>query len=384
VRRAPNNDNREVSNAGVTTTPSSYYQRIFPLLFIIFILTTSFMFFCGGCIRDEIKGEFQPQEKIIDQASPKVLAFFENGWDSPLHGSSLPSLQKNFPQIDQMSPFWFTVNMDGTIEDNHNQEAMDFAREKNIPVMALFNNEKNVVPSNDTMLTDEALREKSLEGILKAVDKYDYDGVNIDFEIIPPESRDHFTSYIQELSRELQERDVLLDVSVFPRVEVAEDMHGVYDYAALAELVDRVVLMTYNEHYPASNPGPIASKNWVRKNIEDALNHIPAEQLLLGIAVYGYDWPGKAGSPETVEYIPMTEAEERAERKDVEVKWDDQARSPYYSYREKGMERQVWFENAESIEPKLPLVDEYDLSGIAIWRIGFEDGRVWEVIDSYF
>ena len=45
-------------------------------------------------------------------------------------------------------------------------------------------------------------------------------------------------------------------------------------------------------HYPASNPGPIASAGWVKDNIEDALLDVDAKKILLGIATYGYDWPG--------------------------------------------------------------------------------------------
>lgn len=324
----------------------------------------------GGCIRQELFG-----------SRPFVLAFFENGWGSPLHVSSMPSLRENAGLIDNVSPFWFTVNMDGSIEDNHNQEAMDFARENDIPVIALFNNEKDVVPGNDRMLQDPKVREKSIAGIVEIVDKYDYDGINIDFEILPPENRDQMTGYMRELADRLTPENKLIDVSVFPRVGVAEDMHEVYDYSALADICDRIIIMTYNEHYPASDPGPVASLGWVEDNIKDALRDVPPEKLVLGIAVYGYDWPGaRRGTPETVEYIPMTEAEERAERNGVDIEWDDELQSPYYTYYDNGTEREVWFENAESISPQLDLVHEYNLPGIAIWRIGFEDEAVWETI----
>ncbi len=339
---------------------------IFVVLFILFLGSLA-----GGCVRDEIFG-----------ARPFVLAFFENGWGSPLHGSSMPSLRENEEKIDIVSPFWFTVKMDGSIEDNHNQEAMDFSRDNNIPVIALFNNEKDVIPGNDGMLQNSDAWDKSIAEIIEIVDEYDYDGINIDFEIMPPESRDLFTEYVRELTEALNPKGKEVDVSVFPRVGVAEDMHHVYDFSALGEICDRFVLMTYNEHYPASDPGPIASTGWVKDNIEDALREVPLEKLVLGIAVYGYDWPGaQGGSPETVEYIPMTEAKERAGRNDVEIEWDEELQSPFYKYYEDGTEREVWFENAESISHKLDLVKEFNLPGIAIWRIGFEDESVWEALN---
>ena len=349
-------------------------MKKYMVFWVISLMCSVFLsiLFAGGC----------GGEGDITRTRPFVMVFFENGW-SEMHGSSLPSLQENQEIIDTVSPFWFTVNMDGSIEDNHNREAMNFARENNIPVIALFNNEKDVVSGNDAMLQDPEVKEKSLEAILEMVEKYDYDGINIDFEIMPPESRDLMTDYIRELAEAPEMEGKKLDVSVFPRQGVDEEMHGVYDFSALGEVADRIVLMTYNEHYPASNPGPIASLDWVEQNIQDALQDVPREKLILGIAVYGYDWPGaKAGSPETVEYIPMTEAVERAERKDAEIDWDDEARSPFYRYKDNGLQREVWFENARAIEPKLDLALEYDLPGIAIWRIGFEDEEVWNAIES--
>jgi spore germination protein YaaH len=52
-----------------------------------------------------------------------------------------------------------------------------------------------------------------------------------------------------------------------------------------------------------------------------------------------------------------------------------------YSSREEGR-REVWFATSSGLDAKLRLVQELDLAGIAIWRLGGEDPRNWEVIRS--
>jgi len=349
------------------------YRTLY-LAIAFFLLAVSLSGCTGGCAG---------QSKPLNPAGGKmaVIAFYENGWGSPLQPSSLPSFQAHVQSIDIVAPFWFTVNMDGTVEDKHNQEAMDFARANNIPVFALFNNKKDVVPGNAAMLTDADARAKSIAEIVSLVNKYGYDGINIDFEVMPAKEREKLTAYVKELADQMKQQNRRIAVSVIPRVGTTEDINGVYDYAALADIADQFVLMAYNEHYPASAPGPVASTKWVEDNITDALNDVPREKLYLGVAVYGYDWPGaRAGTAETVDYIPMTEAAERAGRQGVEISWEEQAQVPFYKYEKDGMTREVWYENDKSLRAKLDLAKKYNLPGIAVWRIGFEDEAAWQVI----
>jgi spore germination protein YaaH len=44
--------------------------------------------------------------------------------------------------------------------------------------------------------------------------------------------------------------------------------------------------------------------------------------------------------------------------------------------------RTVWFATSRSLEAKLGLVQQLDLAGIAIWRLGGEDPQNWQVIRS--
>ena len=72
-----------------------------------------------------------------------------------------------------------------------------------------------------------------------------------------------------------------------------------------------------------------------------------------------------------------------AQSQQANILWDDSSQAPYFQYRDTGNRgHEVWFENAFSLGNKLDLVDEYDLKGIAIWRLGMEDPGVWDVLKN--
>jgi len=49
--------------------------------------------------------------------------------------------------------------------------------------------------------------------------------------------------------------------------------------------------MNYDQHWPTSGPGPIASQEWFIDNLHELLKVIPPQKMIVGIANYGYDWP---------------------------------------------------------------------------------------------
>jgi spore germination protein len=68
-----------------------------------------------------------------------------------------------------------------------------------------------------------------------------------------------------------------------------------YDLPALAAQVSRVILMAYDEHGPWENrPGPVGALSWQRQGLRAVLRSVPAAELDLGVAGYGYAWRAHA------------------------------------------------------------------------------------------
>ncbi len=231
------------------------------------------------------------------------------------------------------------------------------------------------------MLTDTKIRKKAIDNIIGLIQQNNYDGVNIDFELIPAWSKDAYTAFIRELGQKLHARGKLLVISVFPKVGVPHDIMGAYDYKALAPHIDRMVIMTYDNHWSGGPAGPVAPLNWVEENILYALREVPAEKIILGIANYGYDWPVNNGKNGQGQDIAAKKAIDLAKRKGATVQWDSEAKVPYFYYSDSNKKlRTVWFENSYSLDFKLRLVNKYNLKGIGIWRLGNEEDRFWDIV----
>ena len=114
----------------------------------------------------------------------------------------------------------------------------------------------------------------------------------------------------------------------------------------------------------------VAPLNQVRRVVEYALTQIPAEKIDLGIPNYGYDWPlpyvkgtTKAATINNVQAVRI------AVENGAEIRFDDVAESPYFTYMENGVEHEVWFEDVRSLLAKFELIKEYGLRGCGYWQI---------------
>jgi spore germination protein len=144
--------------------------------------------------------------------------------------------------------------------------------------------------------------------------------------------------------------------------------------------------MTYEWGYTYGPPLAVAPIEPVKRVIEYALTEIPAEKILMGIPNYGYDWtlPYVQGESRA-ESISNVEAVELARRYGAEILFDEEAKAPYFNYTdENGREHQVWFEDAESIDAKLRLINQYGLKGAGYWNLMRPFPENWAVLNNLY
>lgn len=352
----------------------------------ISILLIAILLFSAGCTK---KPDNQPQgvssksesaEQERSTCNSVLCCFYTNG-SGP--SSSYSSLEKQWPSIQEISPLWYYVWGDGTIEEEIDQKALELAREKNIkviPLVALAYNRSSVV------LTEPSASQIAVQNIIRIIRENNYDGINIDIEIFKSSDRDYtpemsgFTQFIKELSEGMKPIGKKLDVCLVPLVEPPTDVAQIYDYKTICGFADRVVIMTYDYHRKGTSPGPVAPLPWVEDNIKAALaaGFLP-QQLSVGIPCYGYNWPDQGTA---CDIATMKDVSELIEKKGLSVKWSDDWKSPYLQYSSPNGLREIWFENDQSIEEKINLIKKYQLAGCSMWRLGYDNSSFWHVIGS--
>lgn len=304
-------------------------------------------------------------------ASMSFLGFYENAASTTASVGSYPALQRYGKLMTSVSPFWYQVDAKGRLVMNHAQTFVTkLAHSQGLKVLPM------VINRGHLMLMDAKARQATVATIVSLVQKNGYDGVVIDFELIPASTKNDLTLFIRSLSKALHPLGKTVGVTVFPHIHVVRSVSGAYDYRALGQAADKVILMAYDEHYNGSRPGPVASFVWVRSNVEYALQKMSPSKLLVGVAAYGYDWP--AGSTRAAT-VSTRKANGLISQYGATVHWSNRFQEPYFHYRVHGVRHAVWYENSYAFAEKLIDLKTRHVAGVALWRLHGETPRFWQV-----
>ncbi|MGE5623558.1 MAG: glycosyl hydrolase family 18 protein [Methanocella sp.] len=309
--------------------------------------------------------------------SPYVLGYYAQF--APGDRGAQDSLSDNRGRLTSVAPLWYSLSAEGRVVRRGYDHApvIRVAGSAGLPVLALVTNSG----MNSSVVVDPAARSRAVEAVFDLVRSEGLGGVNIDFEGLKPWAGAGFTAFVREVAERLRPKGYLVTVAVPARRNdnPADDWIAAYDYAALGRAADYLVLMTYDQHWQTGSPGPVAALRWVEEVVRYATARVAPGKLLLGLAGYGYDWgPGKEA-----QVVPAADAAGLAARHGTKLRWDEAAAEATFTYWQGGAKHTVWLENSYSVERRLTLVDKYRLAGVALWRLGQEEDRLWEVLDRF-
>lgn len=300
-------------------------------------------------------------------------------------------INKTNNSLDTVSPSYFDLHDDGSLDEKVDPNFVASMHEKNIRVVPFLSNHWDREKGRKALANKEALTTEIADAIIK----YNLDGINVDFENLTEVDRDSYTEFVK-LLREKLPKDKEVSVAVAAKTYDAKTgWHASYDYAELAKYSDYLMLMTYDESYPGSEPGPVASSEFVEKSIQYALEYVPAEKIVLGIPFYGRYW--KLGSNTSGGHgIQWSKTEELIKKYNGQVYFSEDKQSPYaiinipYGYASVVHGRTltsgkyiIWYENDESIKLKLKLVQKYNLKGTGSWSLSGAPDSTWSYYSDW-
>lgn len=293
--------------------------------------------------------------------------------------------------INTMSPTWFYFSdTDGKVASIATQDYVDTCHAQGIEVWALFANQ---FPEDDGERyfngekTDEVLgytskRENVIRQMVDYVKQYDIDGINIDFESISQEGADDYIQFIRELSIACRYNGIILSVDNYvPKYTYY------YNRKEQGIFADYVVIMGYDETTAGSDAaGPVASLSFVREGIADTLAVVDKSKVINGIPFYTRVWSTTPEGEVSSFACGMEEALGYLTNHDVTPQFLEEVGLNYGSYTSEvdGNFYEIWLQDATAVTEEMKLVQEFDLAGVAAWKLGFESGsEIWDIIDSY-
>jgi spore germination protein YaaH len=328
---------------------------------------------------------------VSASAQPKALFYMI---ETP---NSVKSFLQHADKIDVIVPAWYSVDANGLVWGGPNPEVLKAAVEHHIPVMPIV----ALVKQADlhSLFTTTSAKTAFITGLLSECKKNGYIGFQIDFEDVNWTDRDLLSSLVAETATALHKEKSQLTIATVPNAPgypgkspyshwLYANWRGAYDLKALAQSVDLICLMTYDQNTRWTMPGPVAGYVWTVDNVEYALQFVPKEKLSMGIPVYGYHWfagdPGKEEKPNpTAEYVGQQEIDGYVAAYHPKVEWDSLDRVAWFYFYRDDMRDWVFYTDKHGFQERLDLVRDRGLQGFCSWVLGAEDPEIWSTLPSH-
>ena len=204
--------------------------------------------------------------------------------------------------------------------------------------------------------------------IAALIDSTAYRGVVIDFEGLTSRDLDALLAVTRAVADSVRAHGVHTVVIAVPAGDTAA-----YPSALLLESADLIMAMLYDQHWSASPPGPIASPEWVARNLGTRVAEVGAARIVAAFPLYGYRWRKSAET----EVISFDDARRLTTMTNTALVRDHSSESLHATSPE-GWE--LWVSDRGLLDRLVRDARQLGVRSFALWRLGLEDPAVWESI----
>jgi len=324
---------------------------------------------------------------------PKGRAEF-NAYVEPRGTSVAPQLETSAreaaPYLTYLAPFSFQALRDGSLKEPLLNNFPAIAEANNNVLMMVITNQENDQFNDELgriLLNDIAIQDRFLNNIVETAKKYGFRDIHFDFEFLRPADREAYNQFLRKAKARFSEQGWLLSTALAPKTSAEQEgaWYEAHDYRAHGEIVDFVVIMTYEWGYsggPAMAVSPIGP---VRNVLEYAISEMPASKILMGQNLYGYDWTLPFVQGTMARALSPQQAITLAAENNVAIQYDTRSQAPFFRYTDNsGKQHEVWFEDARSIQAKFNLIKELGIRGMSYWKLGLAFPQNWLLITENF
>jgi len=291
---------------------------------------------------------------------------------------SFNDLQAHYQQIGVLYPTYFECGEKGAVTGNNDPLVTGWAQERGIAVMPRLNCQNPL--EEDQILNEPAVQQKLIEALASLCASNGYQGVQVDFEGAQPAERNPFTAFITALAARLHEHGEKLSTIVTAKTyNIMSGRAAMYDDAALSEVSDYLFVLDWGKHWTTSAPGGIDELPWFRKVAEYTATMPNKSKFVLGMPMYGIDWPNEGGPSNPGTPLEFGEITVLTNEYGITSEWDEEAADPHFSYVDhNGVAHSVWYTDKQSLEVRVALAQSLGL-GVGLWHLGSEDQSIWEL-----
>lgn len=301
------------------------------------------------------------------------------GWNGTSQRDTILAQAASTQGLDIDSPTWFELaDATGKLTDTSDASVVEELQAGGTQVMPLVHNQFDAKLTS-AFLADPAAQKSFIDALVGKLAEIGANGVNLDFEAMAGADRDRYTAFVRDLAAAARLKGLSVSIDL-PRGDIKWNERTAYDHEKLAALVDRVVIMAYDQYWKGSEtPGSVAGLEWTEQGILDFLSYgIPRTKLMLGVPFYVREWKmDGAGKLLESRAIYMKDVPALLASVDAEAEFDTRFGQTKYTYVKDGFQYAFWAETPQTTLARIDLAKKYDLAGVAAWRLGYEPAELW-------
>jgi cellulose synthase/poly-beta-1,6-N-acetylglucosamine synthase-like glycosyltransferase/peptidoglycan/xylan/chitin deacetylase (PgdA/CDA1 family)/spore germination protein YaaH len=298
------------------------------------------------------------------------------GFYRPWEPQAYTSLVDHIAKLDMVVSEGFVITpKKDTVTVKLDTGLINLNRRYNKPLLISFNNYINVDNQNGYMdskdvnriIKSKKLRTVLINDIAAKLTKYNLQGINIELEDVANRRSKDYVAFVKELYETLHPQKFLVTHNVMP----GDDS---YDLKTLAKYNDFLFIFAVDQHNDGSDAGDISHQHWVEEILDKVCTEIPSSKVILTIAGGGFDWPENSQGTAVGYQQAISTAHENKKK----VIFDPESANLHYSYTALDSSKHtVYFTDAAANFNIIRMADDWATGGVALWRIGFEDPRLW-------
>ncbi len=302
----------------------------------------------------------------------RINAGFYRAWEPQAYSSLVDYISK----LDMVVSEGFTITPNAdTITAKIDTGLVNINKKYKKPILISINNYVNYdaqhggFDSKDIyrIIENKNLRATFINSVAAQLAKYHFRGINLEFEAIKNRNDKNFLAFEKEFYDILHPLGYLVTSDVIPDDEQ-------YDIVKLQHFNDYLFIMAIDEHTEDSNAGDLSNQHWVEQILDDVCTKIPSEKVILTVQGGGYDWPeSSTGKPASYQ-----QAISYAQENQSKITYDPSSANLHYTYYDlDSLEHTVYFTDAATNFNIIRMADDWATGGVALWRLGSEDPRLW-------
>ncbi len=207
------------------------------------------------------------------------------------------------------------------------------------------------------VLSDDTARRNHIKEIIDLAKKYDFDGVEIDYEQIKEDISlwKDFLLFIKDLYSEATFNNLELRVLLEPNAPIDK-----------LEFVEgpTYVMMCYNLHGAFSGPGEKANEKFI-KDLMEKMKKINSNKAF-AIPTGGFQW-SEDGKTKAVSELEVNKIKKQY---NVELKRDDKSKYLYFNYTDENkVKHEVWYADNVTLKDLYIPINQWGYE-VNLWRLG--------------